>query len=428
MKPAGPVTLTQALIRKLAPTGAAYDVYDADLSGLALRVYPSGTRSYRMRLIDKTKMQETSTTTRTLWYWWTLGPADAFTGPEHARRVAKKRMGEVADDKDPRQARKEARANARKSITLERFITDHYEPWVTAQRKTGAETIARLNSRFAGLLSTRLDELTAFAVERWRTARIKDDGARPATINRDLGALKSALARAVEWKRIDQHPLASVKPAKVDSRGIIRYLGGEEEKRLVKALQSRDERRRKARESANKFREERDYDLFPAFGTYTDILTPLVHVALTTGLRFGELCNLKWQDIDLGPSALLAVHGAGAKSGQTRMVPLNDHAVEVLKVWRPTDAKRDDFVFSGRDDERLTEIKTAWKRITREAKVTEFRFHDLRHTFASKLVQVGIDLNTVRELLGHADIKQTLRYAHLAPEQRRAAVDKIAVM
>jgi integrase len=119
------------------------------------------------------------------------------------------------------------------------------------------------------------------------------------------------------------------------------------------------------------------------------------------------------------------VRGDGAKSGQTRQIPLNDHARDVLKAWRSADAKRDDRVFTGRDGERLTDIKTAWARITKEAKVQAFRFHDLRHTFASKLVQVGIDLNTVRELLGHADIKMTLRYSHLAPEQRRAAVAKL---
>ncbi len=72
---------------------------------------------------------------------------------------------------------------------------------------------------------------------------------------------------------------------------------------------------------------------------------------------------------------------------------------------------------------RLTDIKTAWRNLVKAADVDDFRFHDLRHTFASNLVMAGVDLNTVRELLGHSDIKMTLRYAHLAPEHKAAAVE-----
>ena len=73
----------------------------------------------------------------------------------------------------------------------------------------------------------------------------------------------------------------------------------------------------------------------------------------------------------------------------------------------------------------MTDIKTAWGNLVKAAYIDDFRFHDLRHTFASNLVMASVDLNTVRELLGHSDIKMTLRYAHLAPEHKAAAVEKL---
>ena len=158
---------------------------------------------------------------------------------------------------------------------------------------------------------------------------------------------------------------------------------------------------------------------------YTDHLTPLVLLALNTGLRRGELLQLRWQDAS--PSAgRLTVRGAGAKSGQTRHVPLNSEAVRILENWMPANAQPQSFVFAGESGaDPIKGIKKAWAGLVKKAKVRVFRFHDLRHTFASKLVMAGVDLNTVRELLGHNDISMTLRYAHLAPEHKAAAVERL---
>jgi integrase len=150
---------------------------------------------------------------------------------------------------------------------------------------------------------------------------------------------------------------------------------------------------------------------------YGDHLTPAVLLSMNTGLRLGELVSLRWANIDF-QGALLTVEGNTAKSEQTRHVPLNTEAVDVLTRWRKqqTDTER---VFP------IARFKTAWTAILERAHISKFRWHDLRHHFASRLVQAGVPLNTVRELLGHGSLAMTLRYAHLAPDQKINAVAKL---
>ena len=118
------------------------------------------------------------------------------------------------------------------------------------------------------------------------------------------------------------------------------------------------------------------------------------------------------------------IRGDNAKSGKTRHVPLNAEASTTLQYWK-ADVAASEWVFPGRDGERLKGIKTSWKSVLQKATIRDFRWHDLRHHFASRLVMKGVDLNTVRELLGHSDLSMTLRYAHLSPEHKADAVAKL---
>jgi site-specific recombinase XerD len=88
--------------------------------------------------------------------------------------------------------------------------------------------------------------------------------------------------------------------------------------------------------------------------------------------------------------------------------------------------RAEDRVFPGAGGAKLTRIDTSWSKLIQRANLNNFRFHDLRHHFASRLVQSGIDLNTVRDLLGHADLDMVLRYAHLSPDRLTMAVEAIA--
>lgn len=96
----------------------------------------------------------------------------------------------------------------------------------------------------------------------------------------------------------------------------------------------------------------------------------------------------------------------------------------IQQLYKKSDTKSG-LVFASKNNQPFNNVKRSWSAVLEKANITEFRWHDLRHHFASKLVMAGVDLNTVRELLGHSDIKMTLRYAHLAPEHKINAVRKI---
>jgi integrase len=237
-----------------------------------------------------------------------------------------------------------------------------------------------------------------------------------------MTALKAMLAKAVEWDLLEAHPLTKIKPLKVDKHSRTRYLKPAEETALREALDTRDRKLKQERASANAWRRQRGYTVRPEFAGFADHMKPMVLVSINTGIRRGELFQLRWADVDL-KQRVLTVRGTTAKAAITRHVPLNQEAVDVLTTWKGRDANP--LVFPGRDGEPFNNVKKAWAGVLNAAKVKAFRWHDLRHSFASKLVMAGVDLNTVRELLGHSDLKMTLRYAHLAPEHKADAVAKL---
>lgn len=390
------------LVRRLPARDV--DIRDTKLRGFVLRCRATGTHSYRVNLGRGR--------------WYTIAPVDQLT-PAEAREQARKKLAGATLGGDPIAEKKAARA----TLTLKAFLAGHYEPWALEHQKRGKETVQRLRTVFENFLPGRLSDLTPWTVEKWRTTRLRETQAKTTTVNSQVTMLKAAVAKAVAWGLLPTHPLQGVKAIKTDKTGRVRYLSPAEEKRLRAALKARDHKRRARRERANKWRRARGYALWPVDNA--DHLTAIVLLALNTGLRKGEIFGLRWSDVDLGREQL-TVRGEGAKSGQTRYLPLNSEAVTTLRAWQKATDDPTGYVFNGRDEgEPLDDVKKAWLPLVKAAKVEHFTFHDLRHTFASKLVMAGVDLNTVRELLGHGDIKMTLRYAHLAPEHKAAAVAKL---
>lgn len=149
----------------------------------------------------------------------------------------------------------------------------------------------------------------------------------------------------------------------------------------------------------------------------------MVVLSLNTGMRRGEVFKLNWADIDINPeNPSVTVRGTNAKSGKSRTIPLPKDAVEALTVWRSATKDPSGLVFPGPTGKEMTTVKTAWATVCKSAEIDDFRWHDLRHTYASYLSMKGVDLNTIRELMGHSDYKMTLIYAHLAPTHKSKAV------
>jgi integrase len=307
--------------------------------------------------------------------------------------------------------------------TLRKFILDQYAPWTETHHKSGRTNANRLLVSFSEFADTRIDQLTAWRAEKWKAAR-KAASIQPSTINRDVLMLKAVLNKAVEWDVLEFNPMAKVKAIKGAEKVRVRYLSHDEETRLWATLEARNKRIQKGRLSGNKWREERGYVLYPLVQPegFADYLCPMVIVSINTGLRYGELSSLTWADTRLTDSPSVTVEAAHAKSGKVRHVPLNLKAADALKKWRLQQDDDAGLVFKSPAGAKIRSVRTAWKRVLKDAGIVNFRWHDLRHHFAIKLVMAGVDLNTVRELLGHASLNMTLRYAHLAPEHKAAAV------
>ena len=366
-----PEKLSYQFVRSVKPGAKDIVIRDTEVKGFMLRVRPHGKKTYAVEYERNRRV--------------TIGDAAILT-PQQARDraiaiLAKSKYGIEPDKKS-------------QVPTLERFLDDRYAPSALADQKSGAANLARLRKCFQLFLNRRLDRITAEDVERWRSERLAMGRAK-STINRDVTALKAALNKAVLWKVIPENPIAAVKPKRVDRRGIVRYLSKDENKRLRAALDQPNPR--------------------------APYIKPMVLLALNTGLRRGELLSLQWQDVDF-ESANLTVAGTYAKNAQTRHVGLNSEAMAVLREWQGNGS---DYVFGNAKGGRLGHFKRSWARIKEMAEIENFRFHDLRHDFCSKLAMAGVDLNTVRELAGHMNFEMTLRYAHLSPDHKKAAVERL---
>lgn len=223
------------------------------------------------------------------------------------------------------------------------------------------------------------------------------DGAQPGTINRELGLLSAAwnwANRDLEWDI--RNPAEGRRLREPEGR--VRWLRRDEAARLIRAAEAEPQ---------------------------APYLADWIRLALHTGMRRGELLGLEWARVDLG-AGLLRLDAEHTKSARRRSVPLNAAARAALVSrarWRDAHAPGARWVFCRPGGAPIANIKRSFASACRRAGIADFRPHDLRHTCAAWLVSAGVPLPEVRDLLGHSTIRMTERYAHLAPERVRAAVE-----
>ncbi|PWK44818.1 phage integrase [Pseudomonas sp. OV226] len=397
--------ITQKLINSLTPQEKHYRVFDTDQPGLYIRVQPTGHMAY---MVSWARNRERS-----------LGRVGTLTLAQ-ARTDAARYLADAHEHGEPLAVTQSGRGAATSS--LRQFIDDTYMPWFKAHNKGSTKTLHTLDNNFSSIIDQRLDAITSRDLEQLRTSWLSA-GNKPSTANRKMGTISGVFSRAVDWEYLPSSPLDKIKPLKVDTKGQVRYLLKDEAKNIRNALEVREHRACLERESANKWRTERNKALFPDLKklAFTDHLKPMVLISLNTGMRRGELFGLTWPMVNF-QSKTITVGGDTAKTSETRHIPMNAEVFSTLKAWKDQSGESA-FVFPGLEGGRMEDVKSAWLKLLQEACISGFRWHDMRHDFASRLVMAGVPLNTVRDLLGHTDIKMTLRYAHLAPDVKAAAVD-----
>lgn len=217
-----------------------------------------------------------------------------------------------------------------------------------------------------------------------------EDGMAPATINRELANLKKAFNLALrEWEWCHMNPVSRVSMEKENNKRD-RWLTEEEASRLL--------------------------------GCCRPWLRDLVLFALHTGMRMGEILELTWRGVDFTRRTVTVFR---SKNGERRTIPVNDTVLHVLKEKTKVRSLTVDRVFCSKIFTPLESghLRRAFRLALGKAKIEDFHFHDLRHTFATRLVQAGIDLYKVQQLLGHKSPIMTQRYAHHYPESLRDGVE-----
>lgn len=276
---------------------------------------------------------------------------------------------------------------------FEDFVIETYLPYSETNKKSFYSDVLICRVLVNAFKGKTLRQITPPMIEEFKQERLntptKHGNKRsPATVNRLLSVLSKIFTLAFDAELIDDNPCRKVRKFRLNNQRV-RVLSSDEELALLQALSN------------------------------NELVKLIVIFALNTGLRRGEIFNLRWFDVDFN-RGLIQIRES--KSNKMRVVPMNDTTHRLLDRL----PRSSEFVFpSPKTGVKLNQIKRSFRRAVAEAGIDDFRFHDLRHTAATRMADAGADAFTLMKILGHSDIRMTARYTHATDAALRRAVTNL---
>jgi integrase len=357
-------------------------IWDADVKGFGLRVFPGGSRTFVLNYRRRSDGRERR---------WSIGNYPDWTTTA-AREQAKSLKRDIDGGADPVGEQREMRDAATVGDLLDRFEAE-YLP------RKRASTQATYRNQIKSVIRPKLGKLKVASVSFTDIDRLhRDLSDTPYRANRIIALVSRIFSLAIKWQMRTDNPCKGIE--RNDEAARERYLSMDELVRLVAALDAFHDQ-----QTAN-----------------------IVRLLLLTGARIGETVKARWADIDL-VSGRWTKPSAHTKTRKTHMLPLSNAAVQLLAEIRESVPGNVPWVFpAANGNGHRSVIKAAWATICETAGIENARVHDLRHTAASILINQNYSLPIVGRLLGHTVPSTTARYAHLADDPLRRAVEDVAAV
>jgi len=370
--------LTKKYIDSLLPKTKNYMVWDTEIRGFGARVWQSGKIVYLLRYRNKYKQQRK----------YTIGTHGEIT-PDQARSIAQQCKAEIAKGNDPAQLKAENRTSLTVADLCQRFITEY------SVKRHKPNTHANYRFNIEKWVLPRIGKMKIDAVQRKDMVAIhyaisKDF---PQVANRIIAILSKMFNLAEAWgiRENNSNPCRHVEKNSANAKE--RFLSNQEISTLNDVLQH-------------------------AEMTQTETMSAInaIRLLLFTGCRLREILDLKWEYVDLQDQCFKL---PDSKTGAKR-VYFSVQVKEILEKITRVDGNP--YVIVGREEgKQLNNLQKSWRRIRRLANIENVRIHDLRHTYASIGVANGLSLQMVGKLLGHTQVKTTMRYAHLVGDTLKDA-------
>ncbi|CAH2603761.1 Tyrosine-type recombinase/integrase [Rhodovastum atsumiense] len=365
--------LTTAYIKNLlavAPGERKYRVYDLAIPGFAIEVCPSGRKTFWLRYTDPRHRRRELR----------LGRYGDITA-DQARKKAQEKRAAISLGGDPAGTRDRLAAIP----TVAAYAADMFIPHAREHLRSHANYEAAIRLRIAPALGRKaLDEVTPAHIAAFRRGLI-DEGLSNASVNRHLAVLRRMFSLALRWG-LYQGANPAQHPGMLREEPRESYLAEAQVAALMAALGE---------------------DPDPLAGRAIALLA-------LTGARRSEVLRARWADVDVERRLLTVPR---SKSGRRRHIPLSDAALRLLETLPRAPGQEWLFPSPRRPGRPMQSVRSAWARARRAAALPAgTRLHDLRHTFASILINGGRSLYDVSRVLGHTQLATTARYAHLSPQ------------